>query len=154
MESDKVIELKETPSVKNETPEGKFKTKSEENQDFEENLIPASEKKQRRVIFFLHVKEGITRWNIIAMILVLFTMLQILLFYEVSFVYLLQAEDYFNLSTKDASIVSNNIIFWTQLMSLIFDLLFGSFHDLFGRKMTIFLGFTVASFAMALQPWL
>ena len=148
--------MKETPSLKNESSDNLPHHHKQIN-EIEQSLLPSStvgKSSQPRVLFFLHVKEGVTRWNIIAMTLILFTMLQILLFYEVSFVYLLQAEDYFNLSTQEASIVSNDIIFWTQLMSLVFDLLFGSCHDLFGRKLTIVIGFMIASIAMALQPLL
>ena len=101
------------------------------------------------MILKLQVKQGVELVNIIGMVLILFNMLQFLLFYEVSFVYLLQAEDYFNLTTSEPSIIVNDLIFWSQLITLFFDLIAGSSHDLLGRRLTIFIGFSVACFAFA-----
>lgn len=45
-------------------------------------------------------------------------------------------------------------MFWTQLLTLPFDFIGGSFHDLFGRKLTIFFGLVIGALSVAVQPWL
>lgn len=61
----------------------------------------------------MDVKKTVTTLNIIGMTLVLFNALSLQLFNEVAFVYLLQAENYFNVPTKQASVIVGDIIFWT-----------------------------------------
>eukprot|EP00347_Sterkiella_histriomuscorum_P013627 403363997 len=125
----------------------------EKKYDLKEPLIPRSYQESQSILN-LKVKQGVTTWNIVAMTLILFTVLQFLLFYEVSLIFLLQSKDNFNLTTNEAQTAVNDIIFWSQLLTLIFDLLAGSTHDLLGRKLTIFIGFTIACSAFVVQPWL
>ncbi|CDW84867.1 mfs transporter [Stylonychia lemnae] len=122
--------------------------------DLEEKFLSRPKNGPEKTIFKLSVKQGVTTINIISMIMVLFTMLQMLLFYEVSFVYFLQSEETFNLSTREASNTVGDLLFWTQVISIAFDILAGSTHDLNGRRLTIFFGFLIACSAMAVQPWI
>ena len=66
----------------------------------------------------LYVKEGVSVLNIIGMIATVPALLQLVVFTEAMFIYLLQNENYYNLSTQDASIVAGDIMFWTQLIGL------------------------------------
>ena len=59
--------------------------------------------------------------------------------------------------------VIGDIIFWTYpiglrnfkkfKLNIVFDFGIGYIHDIVGRRITIFLGFTIASIAVAAQPW-
>jgi hypothetical protein len=72
-----------------------------------------------------------------------------MLFYAVSFVYLLQSDEYFNLTTNEASVMIGDLMFWTQILTLPFDIIGGSLHDLFGRKITIFGGLMIGALSVA-----
>lgn len=67
---------------------------------------------------FLDVKEGISFWNIMGMAMVLPSMLQLITFLDISFVYLLQNENYYNVHTDEASVIAGDIIFWIHLINL------------------------------------
>ena len=67
---------------------------------------------------YLYVKEGVTIWNIIGMAMVLPTMLQMLTYLDVAFVYLIQNENYFNIPNDEASIVAGDIIFYMHIICL------------------------------------
>lgn len=97
----------------------------------------------------LKVKSGVSKVNILAMTLVMFTTLQLILFYNISFVYLLQSEENFNLTTEESSTIIGDLIFWAQLLTLPFDFIGGSFHDIFGRNLTIFFGLVIGALSVA-----
>jgi hypothetical protein len=68
---------------------------------------------KQNIILGLKAKHNISLSNILGMNLVLFNSLSLVLFYEVSFVYLLQSDKYFNVPTDEASIVAGDLIFYT-----------------------------------------
>lgn len=99
-------------------------------------------------------KRGLPKILLLSIFFTLFFSIGILVFLDLSIVYLLQDPFYFNVSDTNIATVSGDLVFYTTIVSLFFYFTVGYLQDLIGRKITIGGGGLIASASLIAMPYM
>jgi hypothetical protein len=61
----------------------------------------------------------------------------LLFFFNVQIVFLLRSPDYFNVPSNEIGQISNDIVFYSVILQMVFVILIGYVYDILGRKITL-----------------
>lgn len=103
---------------------------------------------------FIQLKEGVSWINASNIFFTYFVGISQLVFFDISLVYLLKSEDYFNIEESRISKLSADVVFYSQPFTLIFDVIIGYMHDKIGRRWTCFISTMVGVLAFAILPFI
>lgn len=85
---------------------------------------------------FIQLKEGVSWVNAFNIFFTYFVAISQIVFFDLTLVYLLKSEDYFDIPEQKISTMAANIVFYSQPFTLIFDIIIGYMHDKLGRRLT------------------
>jgi MFS family permease len=102
---------------------------------------------------FVELNEGVSYFNLFTYYLVQFSYVMAFTFIDSCQDYLLESKDYeYKISKEDVGKVNGDILLFDTLYLIAFIYIYGSFHDIFGRKILVVYGFLSMALSLYLYP--
>ena len=102
--------------------------------------------------FFIQLNEGVSYLNLYAYYLVQFSYVCACTFVDACQDYLLEDKNYYGIDKKQVGAINGDILLFDTLYLICFIYIYGSFHDIFGRKAMVVFGFLSMALSLALYP--
>ena len=120
----------------------------------EDNDHPAIplEKKESKKCCFVELNEGVSYFNLITYYIVQFSYVMAFTFIDACQGYLLADPEYYGIPKEETGTINGNILLFDTLYLIAFIYIYGSFHDLFGRKVLVVYGFLSMALSLFLYP--
>ena len=109
-------------------------------------------KKTLKKFCFIELNEGISLFNLLSYYAVQFTYVCAFTFIDACQDYLLEDENYYNIDKNKVGTINGDIFFFDKLYVILFILIYGSSHDVFGSKFLIVFGFISMGISLILYP--
>lgn len=109
------------------------------------------ESKQRK-LFGLPVKHGVTRWNLMAIVMTPLCVMLISTYLNAQIVLLLATPGFFNYASGDEGQVAGMLISYSMPPAMISTFLVGFLYDIIGRRLTLYLAFAGSSVLIYFVP--
>jgi hypothetical protein len=102
---------------------------------------------------FVELNEGVSYFNLFTYYLVQFSYVMAFTFIDSCQDYLLESDSYdYKVSKTDVGKVNGDILLFDTLYLIAFIYIYGSFHDIFGRKILVVYGFLSMALSLYLYP--
>jgi hypothetical protein len=102
---------------------------------------------------FVELNEGVSYFNLCTYYLVQFSYVMAFTFIDSCQDYLLESDNYdYKVAKKDVGKVNGDILLFDTLYLIAFIYIYGSFHDIFGRKILVVYGFLSMALSLYLYP--
>jgi hypothetical protein len=88
---------------------------------------------------FIQLKENVSWLNAFNIFFTYFVGISQIVFFDLTLVYLLKSEHYFDIDERKISRLAADVVFYSQPFTLVFDIIIGYMHDKLGRRITCFL---------------
>lgn len=112
----------------------------------------AEVKKSTNKCCFVELKQNVSKFNLLTYYLVQFSYVCACTFIDACQDYLLESPDYFWISKKKVGRINSLLVVADNLYLILFIYIYGSFHDIFGRKFMIVYGFLSMSLCLFFLP--
>jgi MFS family permease len=109
-------------------------------------------KKVAKKCCFVELKQDVSKFNLLTYYLVQFSYVCACTFIDACQDYLLESPDYFWISKAKVGRINSSLVVADNLYLILFIYIYGSFHDIFGRKFMIVYGFLSMSLCLFLLP--
>lgn len=109
------------------------------------------ESKQRK-LFGLPVKHGVSRWNLMAIVMTPLCVMLISTYLNAQIVLLLAKPGFFNYDSEDQGRVAGMLISYSMPPAMISTFLVGFLYDIIGRRLTLYLAFASSSVLIYFIP--
>ena len=107
----------------------------------------------RRTLFGFPVKHGISRANLVAVILVPLCMMLLSTYVNAQLIFLLTNPEYFGVADEDEGKISGKLISYSLPGAMVATFFVGYIYDILGRKWTLFLSFALTSVLVLFVPY-
>lgn len=114
---------------------------------------PIKERKEKKVYLGIELKKDFTYVQFATIPLLVMTVFTIISFTNAKQIMLLRDPNYFNVPEERIGRTTNDMIFYTQVVSVFYLAIVGYLYDLLGRKVTIISNLLLASISVALIPY-
>ena len=140
------------PTV-NSDSQNDIKTSDKISKAAEEALILPKSSPAKKKCCFVELNEGVSYFNLSTYYLVQFSYVMAFTFIDSCQDYLLESPDYdYKISKDQVGKVNGDILLFDTLYLIAFIYIYGSFHDIFGRKILVVYGFLSMALSLYLYP--
>ena len=101
----------------------------------------------------VRLKPGISRFTFFCYFMCNFEVVQNLALLATAGTSILTSRSYYHIDARIAGAFTGNLNFYTELYQITAEVLVGSFHDLFGRRIMMLLGYALIGFGVFLYPY-
>ena len=110
-------------------------------------------KAEKKKCFFVELNEGVSYFNLFTYYLVQFSYVMAFTFIDSCQDYLLESKDYdYKIDKQKVGTINGDILLFDTLYLIAFIYIYGSFHDIFGRKILVVYGFLSMALSLYLYP--
>lgn len=121
------------------------------NGDNAEEYTGTNEKEIKKCCF-VELNQGISYFNLFSYYLVQFSYVCAFTFIDACQDYLLEDKKYYGIPKEKVGTINGDILLFDTLYLILFIYIYGSFHDIFGRKLMVVYGFISMGISLALYP--
>lgn len=115
-------------------------------------IVEVKEKIPPKKCCFVELNEGVSYFNLFTYYLVQFSYVCAFTFIDACQDYLLEHPDYYGIKKTEVGKINGDILLFDTLYLIAFIYIYGSFHDIFGRKILVVYGFLSMALSLYLYP--
>jgi MFS family permease len=123
-----------------------------ENQEVSTSDKIPENKPPKKKCLFVELKDGISYFNLFSYYLTQFSYVCAFTFIDACQDYLLESKDYYNVDKENVGSINGDILLFDTLFLILFIYIYGSFHDIFGRKAMVVYGFISMAISLFFYP--
>jgi len=120
--------------------------------DIESPSSPLETISKKKKWLFIELNPGISYFNLYSYYLVQFSYVCFCTYMDACQDYLLEDKRYYGIDKNEVGAINGDILLSDTLYLICFIYLYGSFHDIFGRKAMVVYGFLSMALSLALYP--